>query len=204
MTTWLSLRSKSSTAHNAHARPALPALLNIRSLTAASLFDSLSNNTLGPYVRQSNICSTHLPTCCASAALLLPSCCATDSLRTDQTSASTTTQGDVISHPSFGRSGARVVERSAALAQRRQSPAGPVVNSTAEERPRFVGQDDDRPLGSWGELLLLQHLMYLLLLLLVCRLHLLPPRLLLLKLCFVLSVCAVQGWRYKVVWLKAG
>lgn len=75
------------------------------------------------------------------------------SLRTDRTSASTTTAGDVrtISGPISGRSGARVVERSAALAQHRIAPAGPVVNSTAEQRPRFVGQEDYRFLGAWGE-----------------------------------------------------
>jgi hypothetical protein len=101
-------------------------------------------------------CSTHvtLP--------LHVCCCCCCSLRTDQRSASTSTQGDVraISQPSYGRSGARVVERSAALSQRRLTPAAPVINSTAEERPRFAGLEDDRPLGSWGELLLLYSNMF--------------------------------------------
>ncbi|WIA35719.1 hypothetical protein OEZ86_004121 [Tetradesmus obliquus] len=75
-------------------------------------------------------------------------------LRTDRTSASTATAGDVrtISGPISGRSGARVVERSAALAQHRIAPAGPAVNSTAEQRPRFVGQEDYRFLGAWDVL----------------------------------------------------
>jgi hypothetical protein len=72
---------------------------------------------------------------------------------TDKSSASTYTAGEVraIAQLGSGRSAARVVERSASLAQNRLVPAALIVESTEEERPRFVGAEDDRSLGAWGK-----------------------------------------------------
>jgi hypothetical protein len=73
--------------------------------------------------------------------------------RSDQSTASTKTAADSrsIAMPLSGRTASRVAEGSNSLSQQRIAPAGPIINTTAEERPRFVGAADNRPLGAWGE-----------------------------------------------------
>ncbi|KAF6258149.1 hypothetical protein COO60DRAFT_1693701 [Scenedesmus sp. NREL 46B-D3] len=71
--------------------------------------------------------------------------------QSDQSTASTRTAADArsIGMPFSGRTASRVSEGSNSLAQRRIAPAGPIINTTEAERPRFVGPGDNRPLGAW-------------------------------------------------------